>query len=130
MDRSQIRILVVDDVKTMQVQLKDLLKQAGFAGVQTAGGGEDAKKQLLAAEFHLVMADWHMIPTDGIALLEYMRSTPGIREIPFVMVTAEDTKENVVKAMVSGVDEYLLKPVTPVQISTKIEQILKKKGYL
>jgi two-component system chemotaxis response regulator CheY len=128
--REEVGILVVDDVNTMRVQIKELLVSFGFRNVTLAGNGEEAKSILAANPIHLILADWYMTPTDGIELLKHVRSTDKLKAIPFVMVTAEGTKEKVVEAIKSGVDDYLVKPLTPVQIQNKVYGVLLRKQVL
>lgn len=120
-------ILVVDDVNSMRSQIKDLLKGFGFKNVTTVANGEEAKIALQAGPIHLVLCDWHMEPTDGMALLKYVREESAMKDVAFVMVTAESTKELVVQAIKSGVDDYLVKPLTRNEIETRVYTVLLKK---
>src|SRR6185437_2163505 len=120
-------ILVVDDVNTMRTQIRDLLRGFGFQNVTLVANGEEAKVALNAGPIHLILCDWHMEPTDGMALLKYVRTQPTIKNIAFLMVTAESTKELVMEAIKGGVDDYLVKPLTRAQIETKVYTVLLKK---
>jgi two-component system chemotaxis response regulator CheY len=128
--REDVNILVVDDVNTMRVQIRDLLKGFGFRKVSVAGSGEEAKQILETDAFHLVLCDWHMTPTDGLELLKYVRAHPTYKSMPFIMVTAESTKERVIEAIKTGVDDYLVKPLTMMQIQNKVFGVLLRKQVL
>lgn len=130
MFREDVSILVVDDVNTMRVQIKDLLKQFGFRKILVAADGEEAKKLLGEHSFQLVLADWHMSPLDGLGLLRFMRHEPKFKDIAFIMITAESTKERVMEAIKAGVDDYLIKPLTPMQVENKIFGVLLRKQVL
>ncbi len=130
MFREEVKILVVDDVNSMRVQIKDLLRAFGFRNVKVAGNGEEAKLALDAEPFHLILSDWQMAPTSGFDLLQYIRQHPTLKEIAFIMVTAEGTKDNVINAIRSGVDAYLIKPLTIAQIQDKVYGVLMKKKVL
>jgi two-component system chemotaxis response regulator CheY len=121
------RILIVDDVNTMRMQIKELLKTFGFQHLQTVSNGEEAKLELTKNPYNLVLADWHMEPCDGMALLKHVRQDPALKNLAFVMITAESTKERVMEAIKSGVDDYLIKPLTRVQIETKVYSVLLKR---
>ena len=123
-------ILVVDDVNALRVQIRDLLKRVGFERVLVAGNGFDAKKVLQTEKIHLILSDWHMMPVDGMELLEYVRENPDCNHIPFVMLTAENTKERVVEAIQSGVDDFLIKPLTVEQIQNKVFKVIMEKKVL
>jgi two-component system chemotaxis response regulator CheY len=128
--REEINILVVDDVNTMRVQVKELLKSFGFKKITAASNGEEAKKLLDLEDVHLVLADWKMEPGDGMDLLLYVRKHPQHKNMPFIMVTAESTKEKVIEVIKAGVDDYLVKPLTPVQIQNKVYGVLLRKQVL
>ncbi len=127
MTREEVGIIVVDDVNTMRTQIKELLRGFGFKKVITAPNAEEVKKLIEIEKTHLILADWHMLPTDGLDLLKYIRSHPEHKNIAFVMVSAESTKEKVIQAIAEGIDEYLLKPLTALQVQTKVYGALLKK---
>lgn len=130
MTRDEVSVLVVDDVNTMRVQIKDLLKGFGFRKINAVEGPGAAKKALEEGPTHLILCDWQMQPTDGMDLLKYIRSHPDFKNIAFIMVTAESTKEKVIEAIKSGVDDYLIKPLTVDQIQTKVQAVLQRKQVL
>ena len=76
------------------------------------------------------MADWQMSPTDGMELLKYVREHAEHKSMAFIMVTAENTKEKVIAAIKSGVDDYLVKPLTAAQIQNKVYGVLLKRQIL
>lgn len=122
------RILVVDDVNSMRIQIKDLLNSFGFTQVETAASGAEALALLQGpTKFQMVMCDWHMAPTNGLELLKMIRVNSQLKATSFIMVTAESTKECVIEAIKAGVDDYLVKPLTKTQIETKVYTILLKK---
>ena len=128
--REEVGILVIDDVNTMRVQIKDLLKTFGFRKISLAANGEEAKSYLELGEIQLVLSDWHMAPVDGLELLKYLRTHDEHKDTAFIMVTGESTKEKVVEAIKSGVDDYLIKPLTPEQIQNKVYGVLLRKQVL
>lgn len=123
-------VLVVDDVNTMRVQIKELLRSFGFKNIKSASNGEEAKEILKNYPIHLVLSDWYMTPGDGLDLLYFIRQDEGLKHLPFIMVTAEKTKEKVIQAITVGVDDFLSKPLTIQQIHTKIYNVLVKKKVL
>ncbi len=130
MKREDVSILVADDVNTMRIQIKELLRGFGFRKILACPNGEEVKSQLEVQKVHLILADWHMFPTSGLELLTYLRAHPEYQNIAFVMVTAESTMESVVEAVNCGVDEYLLKPLTALQVQTKVYGALLKRRVL
>ncbi len=125
---TKIRVLVVDDFPTMRRIVKNLLKQIGFENIDEAENGEDALRKLKGGDYGLVVSDWNMPVMEGIELLRNVRSNPQLKEIPFLMVTAEAEKEKVIEAIKAGVDNYIVKPFTGEVLKEKLEKIAQKKN--
>ncbi len=89
--REEVGILVVDDVQAMRTQIREMLKESGFKRVRVASNGEEAKAALGSEPVQLLLADWKMEPLDGLSLLKYVRSHPSLKDLAFIMVTAETT---------------------------------------
>jgi len=127
---TKVRVLTVDDFPTMRRIVKNLLKQLGFENIDEAENGEDALKKLRSAEYGLVVSDWNMPVMEGIELLKNVRSDPQLKDIPFLMVTAEAEKEKVIEAIKAGVDNYIIKPFTGEVLKEKLEKIDQKRPSL
>ena len=123
MDTS-IKILVVDDFATMRRIMKNILKQLGFVNITEADDGTTALEELTSNRFDLIISDWNMPKMSGLDLLKTVRSTANLSKIPFLMVTAEAQKQNVIEAVQAGVSNYVVKPFTAEAISDKLEKIL------
>ena len=119
-------ILVVDDFSTMRRIVKNCLKQLGFSNITEAADGQQALEKLKNSEFEFIVSDWNMPNMMGIDLLKAVRSDAKLKSIPFLMVTAEAQKENIVEAAKAGVSNYIIKPFTPDTLSDKMEVIFKR----
>ncbi|HWL70870.1 MAG TPA: response regulator [Geminicoccus sp.] len=117
-------ILLVDDYRSMLRIIRNLLRQAGFANVAEATDAEAALALLAGRRFGLVISDWNMQPTGGLALLKAMRADPRIGLVPFIMVTAEGRAEDVLAARDAGADHYLVKPFSAATLEAKIGRAL------
>jgi len=126
----KVRVLVVDDFPTMRRIVRSLLRQLGFENVDEAENGEDALKKLRSTEYGLVISDWNMPVMEGLELLKHIRNDHQLKDIPFLMVTAEAEKEKVIEAIKSGVDNYIVKPFTGEVLKEKLEKIAQKKSVL
>ena len=130
MGLSNIRILVVDDVQTVRVQVKEILKLAGYEQLKSAMNGLEALQELNSTDYHLVVLDWYMDPMNGMDLLKEIRSKDKLKNISVIMLTAETTKEKVLQAVQSGIDDYIVKPFTPEHAQLKITNALLKRKHL
>jgi two-component system chemotaxis response regulator CheY len=86
-------ILIVDDYKTMLRIIRNLLKQLGFNNVDEAIDGSSALTKLRDKDFGLVISDWNMEPMSGLRLLKEVRADVKLKNIPFIMITAESKSE-------------------------------------
>ena len=120
---TSIKVLVVDDFATMRRIVKGVLKQLGFTDIIEAEDGDVALKELQRENVGLIVSDWNMPNMTGLDLLKEVRGNEKLKNIPFLMVTAEGQKENVVQAVQAGVSNYIVKPFTPETFNAKLEKI-------
>jgi len=118
------KILVVDDFSTMRRIVKTTLKQIGYEQILEAESGDEAQA-LLKEEgpFGLVVCDWNMPGMSGLDLLRWVRQTDRLRGLPFLMVTAEAKRENILEAIQAGVTNYVVKPFNKQKLAEKIQAI-------
>jgi two-component system chemotaxis response regulator CheY len=121
-----IKVLVVDDFATMRRIIKNVLKQIGFTKILEADDGTTALEVLKENKVDLIISDWNMPNMTGLDLLKTVRGEKSTQSIPFLMVTAEAQKDNVIQAVQAGVSNYLVKPFTADAIKEKLTQILPK----
>lgn len=122
----KIPILIVDDFSTMRRIVKNCLKQLGFENVTEADDGKNALEKLKNNQFKFIVSDWNMPNMMGIELLKAVRADPQLKDIPFLMVTAEAQKENIVEAAKAGVSNYIIKPFTADVLQQKMEAVFNK----
>ena len=120
-----LKILIVDDFATMRKVIRNLLKQGGFENVVEAEDGVAALKVLESQKVDFIISDWNMPNMSGLELLKAVRGSDDLKELPFLMVTAEALKDNVVAAVKAGVSNYIVKPFTAEVLNEKIEKIVK-----
>ena len=120
---TSMKVLVVDDFATMRRIVKGVLKQLGFSDIIEAEDGQLALKELQKEKVGLIVSDWNMPNMTGLDLLKAVRADANLKSTPFLMVTAEGQKENVVQAVQAGVSNYIVKPFTPETFSAKLEKI-------
>lgn len=120
-----MKILVIDDYKTMRRIVINLLGQLGFKNIDEATDGEAAMKKIIDNNYGLVVSDWNMEPMDGFALLQKVRAMEDEKKklVPFIMVTAESKPENIIKAKQAGVNNYIVKPFTADTLKKKLTAV-------
>jgi two-component system chemotaxis response regulator CheY len=120
----EMKILVVDDFPTMRRIVKTLMRQNGFTNFVEAEDGQQALRILgSSTDIEFVISDWNMPNMTGIELLKSVRADPKLKHLPFLMITAEAEKENIIEAVKSGVSNYVVKPFTAQTLGEKLAKI-------
>ncbi len=120
-----MRVLIVDDYKTMLRIIRNLLKQLGFNNIDEATDGSQALQMLRSGtNYGLVISDWNMEPMTGLQLLREVRADAALKSLPFIMVTAESKTENVIAAKQAGVSNYIVKPFNAETLKGKMASVL------
>jgi len=127
-DRTSLKFLVVDDFSTMRRIVRNLLKELGFTNVDEAEDGAVALTKLREGNFEFVVSDWNMPNMDGLTLLQNVRADAKLKTLPFLMITAEAKKENIIAAAQAGASGYVVKPFTAATLQEKLEKIFEKMG--
>ena len=125
-DPAKLKILVVDDFSTMRRIIRNLLKELGFTNVEEAEDGAVALGKLKEGNFEFVVSDWNMPNMDGLTLLQNVRGDARLKTLPFLMITAEAKKENIIAAAQAGASGYIVKPFTAATLSEKLAKIFEK----
>ncbi|GHT84502.1 response regulator [Betaproteobacteria bacterium] len=124
------KFLIVDDFSTMRRIVRNLLKELGYTIADEAEDGAVALQKLesMPTEFNFVVSDWNMPNMDGLTLLQKIRSSPQLKHLPVLMITAEAKKENIIAAAQAGASGYIVKPFTAATLAEKLEKIFEKMG--
>lgn len=121
---TEASVLIVDDYKTMLRVVRNLLNQIGFTNIEEAMDGSSALEKCKEQKFDLIISDWNMEPMTGLDLLKSIRGTNGaMKDVPFIMVTAESKTENIIVAKQEGVSNYIVKPFSAETLKSKIEAV-------
>lgn len=119
-----MRILVVDDFQTMRRIVINLLRQLGFTNVVEAADGMLALEKVRDDRIDLVISDWNMPNMSGMEFLRALRTDEKYKTLPFIMVTAEGKKENVIAAVQAGVNNYIVKPFNAATLKEKLVKVI------
>lgn len=117
-----MKVLLVDDSKTMRNIQKGILTQLGYTELEEACDGLDALSKVGAFGPELLLVDWNMPNMDGLTFVKKYREQGGTS--PIIMVTTEAEKSRVVEAIKAGVNNYVVKPFTPDVLSERIRETL------
>ena len=117
-------VLVVDDFSTMRRIVKNILRDLEFKEILEAEDGTAAVKILESQKVDLVVSDWNMPKMSGLELLKWVRANETTQAMPFLMVTAEAQKENIIEAAKAKVSNYIVKPFTAETLAEKLKKIL------
>jgi len=122
------RVLVVDDVETNRDLLARRLQRRGFE-VHTAEDGAAALGLLSAGEYDLVLLDIMMPGLDGFEVLRRIRARSTATQLPVIMATAKDDREDIVRALELGANDYVTKPLDfPVVLARTRTQLALKRS--
>lgn len=119
-----MRIMLVDDSKTMREFQRNILDQLGYSELEEACDGQDALSKLSAFNPELILVGWNMPNMDGLTFVKNIRQQ-GIKT-PIIMVTTESEKARVIEAIKAGVNNYVVKPFTPEQLSERVNETMAK----
>lgn len=118
-----MRVLIVDDFATMRRIVKNIMSQLGFKNFIEADDGSVGWELLQKEPVDFIVSDWNMPKMTGIDFLKQVRADDRFKDIPFLMVTAEAQKQNIIEAVKAKVSNYIVKPFTPETLGEKIEKI-------
>ncbi|MEK7867120.1 MAG: response regulator [Planctomycetota bacterium] len=116
-------ILVVDDQILIRRVLRWLLERHGYQVVEASTGAE-ALNKLSAHKPALVLLDVMMPQMDGFELCRRMRASPEYRALPVIFCTAKDTRQDVIEAIKSGAQDYIIKPFKKELLLEKIARVI------
>lgn len=119
-------ILVVDDEPDFLVILSRMLKGLGYK-VITAADGEEALKKIKGEKPDLITLDIMMPGMDGYEVLKRIRKDQETAHIPVLMVSVKDDKDDIVKGLELGANDYMTKPYQKTILLAKVRSLLKLK---
>jgi adenylate cyclase len=120
------KILVVDDMPMNVKLLEDVLSARGYA-VTTAPSGPEALASIEKNPPDLVLLDVMMPGMTGYEVCQAIRANPKTTILPVVMVTALDAKEERIKGLEAGADDFLTKPVNQPELLARVKSLLRIK---
>ncbi len=123
-----MKIMIVDDSKMQQHLLVRLLQELGYQETIICNNIDEAKRKLATTPVGLIFSDWHMPGGTGLDLLKCVKADPQKAKIPFIMITTEHEKQNILEALKQGMQNYILKPVDKETLKKKLYDLAEKHG--
>ena len=115
-----VKFLIVNDLSNVRIMVANMLNEIGFMNIEQAGNGKTALQKLQQDNFDFVISDWNMPDMDGLAMLQEVRATESLKEIPVLIVAEEVKKLNILAAIKAGANGFLEKPFSTNILSEKL----------
>jgi len=126
--RKSAHILVVDDNRDNAILTRELLHTDGYE-VQIAENAARAEALIRQQLPDLILLDVVMPGKSGIDLCRELKSNPVTRLIPVVMVTGLTERDDKIRAIEAGADDFLNKPIFPEELFARVKSLLKLKEF-
>lgn len=121
---SSLSVLIVDDHDPMRKSIRRVVESMGFGEIIECSGGTEGIKFLSKKAIELVICDLYMRKGSGFELLHFVRNRSICADVPFLVVTGEGSKEEIVKVVDLGAEDYLLKPFQSADLEKKIIRLV------
>jgi len=122
------RVLVVDDNANTMTLMQDLLASRGYDVVAVPDAAQ-AEAEIFRHPPDLVLSDVIMPGKSGYELCRELKENPATRLIPFVLITGLTEREDRVRGIESGADDFLSKPIFPEELFARVKSLLKLKEF-
>jgi two-component system, OmpR family, response regulator RegX3 len=122
-----MRVLIVEDERSLREALVELLTQRGFA-VQAVADGAVAAAAGLEPEVALVLLDLSLPGLDGVEVCRRLRG--GRSALPILILTARGSEDERVEGLRAGADDYLVKPFGTRELMARVDALLRRSALL
>ena len=126
--RRSARILVVDDNRENAILTRELLHTDGY-DVNIAENAVRAEAYIRLSPPDLIMLDVVMPGKSGLDLCRELKTNPETRLIPIIMVTGLTERDDKIRAIEAGADDFLNKPIFPEEMFARVKSLLKLKEF-
>ena len=115
--------LIIDDSRAMRRILRQIVEPFGFQVTEAADGLEGLMRLDEMNDVEVVLVDWNMPNMDGLEFVQTVRAHVKRQHLKLVMVTTETEPAKMARALMAGVDEFVMKPFTPDILLNKLRLI-------
>jgi DNA-binding response OmpR family regulator len=121
------QILIVEDEEPLRILLRYNLEAEGYE-VTAAATGDEAETLIEESPPDLILLDWMLPGLSGIELCRRLRARPQTRQVPVIMLTARGEEAERVRGLVTGADDYVVKPFSAEHLEARIRAVLRRVG--
>lgn len=125
----KMRVLVVDDSRTLRKVLVRELRQIGPMQIEEASDGVEALEILQARTFDLVLLDMEMPELDGLGVLTALKESGQLSGLPVIVISSAEEIDKTVKCIEMGAEDYLPKTFNPILLRARILSSFEKKRF-
>jgi two-component system chemotaxis response regulator CheY len=118
-----MKFLIIDDSATMRRIVVNSLQRIGVTDVIEAGDGREALNKF-DSSIGFIITDWNMPNMAGVDFARAIRARDDGKSVPILMMTTRSLREDIITALESGVNNYVVKPFTPQVLKEKIDALL------
>ena len=122
--KDQLHVMVVDDMSTSRGLIVQALEAMGIRNVHHAADGQEALAKIAKRPVHLVLSDFNMPGMDGLTLLKSLRTQAPTKGVGFILITGRADAELVNKGRALGMNNFIKKPFTPVELKACLEAVV------
>jgi two-component system, chemotaxis family, chemotaxis protein CheY len=115
--------LIIDDSRAMRRILKQIVARLGMDTIEAGNGREGLHQLQRNAGIAVALVDWNMPEMNGLEFVEAVRGNPEYEQLKLVMVTTETEPARMARALMAGVDEFVMKPFTAEILLDKLRLI-------
>ena len=125
-DFQSLRVLVVDDSRSMRHIIRSIMNALGCREIREAGDAPAAFKEMQNFAADIIVVDWYMEPLDGLEFVRLVRTAKDSRNpfVPIIMLSGFAEYRRVAEARDAGVNEYLAKPVSVTVLGNRIVSLI------
>ncbi len=127
-EQNKHTVVIIDDIPSNLLYFNDALTGFGYTTI-TAENGKIGLDKINTMLPDLILTDVNMPEMDGYQLCEAVKGNPATKDIPIVLVTAQDDRDSLVRGLSIGADDFLIKPVNPSELQARVRNLLLVKDY-